>query len=94
VIQAKLERDKTLGDIAGRLFWVAFEHDGKFDHVSEDIAAVEALTRAQVEAVLERYLRGEGRKRLAIRLIGRGHAAGAPRGEVVRLPPTVLAKAG
>ncbi len=94
VILAKLQRPKSLEEVASRLFWVAFRHDGKFDHISEDIAAVEALTRQQVEQVLVRYLRGEGKKRLAIRLVGRDHAAGPPKGKVVALPATVRAEAG
>ncbi|MCH9046094.1 MAG: insulinase family protein [SAR324 cluster bacterium] len=94
VILAKLRRPKSLEEVASQLFWVAFRHDGKFDHISEDIAAVEALTRQQVEQVLVRYLRGEGKKRLAIRLLGRDHAAGPPKGKVVTLPATVRAEAG
>ena len=77
--------------MAGRLFWVAFENDGKFDHVSEDIRAVEALTRAEVEEVLNRYLLGAGRKRMAIRLIGKDHSAGKPAGQAVTIPESARA---
>jgi secreted Zn-dependent insulinase-like peptidase len=94
VIKAKLERDKSLGDIANRLFWMAFRNDERFDYVSRDIAAVEALQRGNVEAVLKRYLAGEGRKRLVIRLLGKTHAAGAPKGQKVTLPNSVMPKAG
>ena len=94
VIRAKLQRAKTLGEIAERLFWMAFLYDEKFDHVSEDIAAVEALTRSEVEAVLTRYLSGAGEKRLSIRLIGRDHESNPPKGKIVTLPASVRAKAG
>ena len=94
VIQAKLDQDNTLGEIAGRLFWMAFRHDERFDHLSTDIAAVEALTREEVEAVMERVLTGPETKKLAIRLIGRDHPAGKPVGTPVRLPDSVRAKAG
>ena len=94
VIKAKLERDKSLGDIANRLFWMAFRNDERFDYVSRDIAAVEALQRGEVEAVLKRYLSGEGRKRLVIRLLGKTHAGGVPKGQNVKLPASVLPKAG
>ena len=86
VIQAKLERDKTLAEIANRLFWVAFQNDEQFDYVSRDIAAVQKLTRAEVESVLVKALANKNSTRLTIRLTGRGHSSGQPRGKVVRLP--------
>ncbi len=54
---------------------------------------MEDLTRAEVEEMLAALLAGETR-RLAIRLVGKGHASGPPKGRVVRLPPEVRAKAG
>ena len=86
VIKLKLERDKTLAEIANRLFWVAFQNDEQFDYVSRDIEAVRKLTRAEVEAVLVGALVKKSSTRLTIHLTGRGHSSGAPRGKVVRLP--------
>jgi insulysin len=87
VIQAKLERDHTLGESADRLFWVAFQNDAKWDYNSEDLRAVESLKRQDVERVLERVLLGGQRRRLVIRLIGKDHKAAAPKGQVITLPP-------
>lgn len=89
VIQAKLERDHNLSEAARRLFWVAFQNDGKWDYVSEDIRAVEALKRADVERILERVIAGDLRRRLVIRLTGKDHKAGAPKGQVITLPAAV-----
>lgn len=89
VIQAKLERDHNLGETAQRLFWVAFQNDAKWDYVSEDIRAVESLKRAEVERILERVLTGDLRRRLVIRLIGKEHKAGPPKGQVITLPGSV-----
>jgi insulysin len=86
VIQAKLERDHNLGEVAQRLFWTAFQNDAQWDYNSEDIRAVESLKRAAVERVLERVLAGDQRRRLVIRLIGKDHKARAPKGQVITLP--------
>jgi insulysin len=95
VIDAKLERAKTFGEVAGRLFWIAFKNDEKFDHVSEDILAVEALSKAEVVEILENYLQGGGKRRLAIRLVGKEHPTMAPpAGQAIHLPPERNAKAG
>ena len=94
VIQAKLMRDKNFMEAAQGLFWIAFENDEKFDHVSEDIRAVEALTRQEVEEILQNFLLGRGKRRLAIRLIGKDHPQGRPEGRVISLPPATRAKAG
>jgi secreted Zn-dependent insulinase-like peptidase len=89
VIQAKLERENNVGEVAGRLFWVAFQNDAKWDYNSEDIRAVEALQRKDVERVLERVLGGDQRRRLVIRLIGKDHKAGNPKGQPITLPPAM-----
>jgi len=94
VIEAKLRRSKNLSEAAERLFWIAFENDEKFDHVSEDIRAVEALTREEVEEILHNFLIGRGKRRLSIRLIGKDHPKGRPRGRPISLPPETQAKAG
>jgi secreted Zn-dependent insulinase-like peptidase len=94
VVRSRLERAQNLSEQANSLYWSAFRNDERFDYVSEQLAALEQLTRPQVEAVLERALTGSGTRRLAIRLIGKGHAAGAPQGQVVELPERVRAKAG
>ncbi len=94
VIQAKLERDNHLGEVASRLFWTAFQNDGKWDYNSEDIRAVEALKRKDVERILERVLGGDQRRRLVIRLIGKDHKAGAPKGQPVTLPPAMRTAMG
>ncbi|MDH5751209.1 MAG: insulinase family protein [Deltaproteobacteria bacterium] len=87
VIQAKLERPKNLSEAASRIFWVAFKHDEAWDYIYRDIEAVEKLDRKYVEEVLDRFLTGEDRRRLALRLIGREHEAGAPAGRPVDVPP-------
>ena len=89
-----MERPKTFPEVGRRLFWMAFENDGKFDHVSEDILAVASLTRAEVEEILHNYLVGRGKRRLAIRLIGKDHPRGKPRGKPIFLPPETHARAG
>jgi len=94
VIEAKLQRSKNLSEAAERLFWIAFENDEKFDHVSEDIRAVEALTREEVEEILHNFMLGRGKRRLTIRLIGKDHPQGRPSGRPISLPPETQAKAG
>jgi secreted Zn-dependent insulinase-like peptidase len=94
VNEAKLERDKDLDRLAERLRWVAFENDEKWDYVSEDIRAVEALTREQVIAILEKALLGSGRERLVIRLIGKDHVAGPVKGTPIEFPEQIRAAAG
>ena len=89
VIEAKLAPDKDLEAQAGRLFWVAFENDRKWDYVSEDLRAVEALTRDQVNEIVERALAGEGRKRLVIRLLGKDHVAGPLKGTPIEAPSEI-----
>ena len=92
VIEAKLERDSTLEQYARRIFWIVFRNEENWDYISEDIRAVHALTRAEVEAALETYLLGEGRRRLMIRLVGRDHPEGTMDGEPVPLPPASQGK--
>jgi len=86
VIDAKLERPQSFAETARRLFWVAFTHDAQFDHVSEDIRAVEELTHQEVQRVLEEVLVGPKARRLLVRLVGQGHAEGPPAGKPVALP--------
>jgi insulysin len=85
-IRAKLERAESLGEAANGLFWAAFRNRERFSYSSDQVEALERITRAEVEALLERALSGDGRRRLAIRLIGKEHAAGAPAGRPVELP--------
>jgi secreted Zn-dependent insulinase-like peptidase len=94
VIEAKLAPDKDMESLAERMFWVAFENDRKWDYVSEDIRAVEALTRDQVNRVLERVLQGPERKRLVIRLVGRDHVAGPVKGTAIQSPSEIRAASG
>ncbi|MCZ6557575.1 MAG: insulinase family protein [SAR324 cluster bacterium] len=94
VIEAKLRRSKNLMAAAGNLFWIAFENEEKFDHVSEDIRAVEALSRAEVEEILQNFLIGHGKRRLAIRLLRKEHPQGRSKGRPIQLPPETRAKAG
>ena len=89
VINAKLERPKNLEESARRLFWVAYELDGNFDHVSEDISAVESLQREDVQRQLERVLQPPSRGRLRIHLVGKQHRAAPLSGQPVGLPQTV-----
>ena len=55
---------------------------------------MEALTREEVEEILHNFLIGRGKRRLSIRLIGKDHPKGRPRGRPISLPPETQAKAG
>jgi len=92
-IEAKLAPDTDLEAQAERWFWVAFDNERKWDYVSEDIRAVETLTRTEVNGILERTLKGEGRKRLVIRLLGKDHVAGQAKGTPIEVPEDIR-KAG
>lgn len=94
VIQAKLERSNTLSEAARRLFWIAFENDAQWDHVSEDIRAVQTVTRAEVEEILNHHLLGRGARRLAIRLLGRDHPAGRPKASGIEIPASAKGPPG
>ena len=95
VIQRKLERPESLSDEAEQIFWRAFENDGKFDHVSEDIRAAQALTQTEVQEILQNYLQGRGARKLAVRLYGRDHQIEKPKGEPIEVPSTKsMRKAG
>ena len=59
VIEAKLEREKDIGEVADRLFWTAFKYDEQWDYMSTDIEAVERLTQADTVRILERVLASE-----------------------------------
>ncbi|MBI4082038.1 MAG: insulinase family protein [Candidatus Lambdaproteobacteria bacterium] len=89
VIVAKLDPPKSFADTAERLYWVAFKHDARFDFQSEEIRAVETLSRAEVAAVLDRVLDPKLRRRLVIRLVGKEHASPKPRGVPIALPESV-----
>jgi insulysin len=92
-LRARLERAQNLGELANSLYWSAFRNGGRFDYVSDQLAALETLGRDQAEAVLAQALEDKTQRRLAIRLIGKDHPAGAPHGQVVELPEPVRAKA-
>ncbi len=94
VIQDKLERDKTLADVARRLFWVAFRHDEDWDYLSGEIRAAESLSHDQVTGVLTQVLGSPARRRLVMRLVGKDHAVKARRGQPVTLPAQGVAKTG
>ncbi|MBI3992851.1 MAG: insulinase family protein [Candidatus Lambdaproteobacteria bacterium] len=83
VVEAKLEREKDIGEVAERLYWTAFKHDEQWDYMSTDIEAVERLTKADTERVLERVLAPHSRRRLSIRLTGKEHAAGISRDRAI-----------
>jgi secreted Zn-dependent insulinase-like peptidase len=91
VVQAKLQRDRAPAETARRLFYTAFRNEENWDYLSEEIRAVEALRQPDVQAVLQRTLSGGGRRRLVIRLIGKGHPAKPPRGQAITLPSTLPA---
>ena len=91
VIQAKLQRDRSPSETARRLFYTAFRNDENWDYLSEEIRAVEALRQPEVQAVLVRTVASGGRKRLVIRLIGKGHPAKPARGQAITLPSTLPA---
>lgn len=93
VIDAKLQRPSTIGEVAQRIFYQAFEKEAPFDHISRDIRAVERLSREQVNALAERVLLGEERRRLAVRLVGSGHSVEPPRGTPVQEPADLAARA-
>ena len=86
VVQAKLQRDRTHSEAARRLFYTAFKLERNWDYVSEEIRAVEALRQDEVNRVLTRTLSGAERRRLVIRLLGKGHPAARPRGQTLELP--------
>jgi insulysin len=86
VIQAKLQRDRSPSEQARRLFYVAFRLDRDWDYLSDEIRAVESLRQAEVNAVLTRTLSGRDRRRLVIRLIGKGHEVRPVRGQAITLP--------
>ncbi|MDH4248763.1 MAG: insulinase family protein, partial [Deltaproteobacteria bacterium] len=92
VNSAKLERSKSLDSVADRLFWIAYEQDEAWDYISRDMAAVNDLTRKEVEEILERQLTGGEKRRLTIRLTGREHAQSPRRGQPVNLPATTQGK--
>jgi insulysin len=100
VIDAKLEPPGSLAEEARRLNWVAFEHGAQFDHVSADIAAVQALEPAYVTDVVQQVLAGPGRRRLGIWLVGQGHTVTSRSGRLVtpesmsRLAPAAATAAG
>ncbi|MBF0287451.1 MAG: insulinase family protein [SAR324 cluster bacterium] len=73
VITAKLEKATTSTEEAGRIYYAAFEKDANFDYVSEDIQAVENLTRNEVNQILEKYLSPEYKHRLVVRMVGQSH---------------------
>ncbi len=91
VIQAKLQRDHAPSETARRLFYTAFRNDENWDYLSEEIRSVEALRQPDVQAILMRTLEERGRRRLVIRLIGKGHAAKPARGQAITLPSTLPA---
>ncbi len=73
VINAKLERSSTIAEQASRLFYVAFEKDAEFDHVSEDIEAVEALSKAKTIEIAKRYLSAGKKRSLVVQMVGKSH---------------------
>jgi insulysin len=94
VVRTRLQRAQSLAEQASGLYWSAFRNQERFDYVSEQLAALEQLTHAQATTVLQQALEGPAERRLAVRLIGKDHAAGAPpRGQVVELPEAVTARA-
>lgn len=93
VIQRKLERPNTLEEQVSLLFWRAFRHEAQWDHVSTDIAAVQALEREEVEATLARFLTGDDRARLVIRLAGQEHEAQPLPDREISLSPEVQGEA-
>ena len=86
MIQGKLQRERSPSDAARRLFYTAFRLEQNWDYVSEEIRAVEALRQDEVNRVLTHTLSGAQRRRLVIRLIGKGHPAATPRGQTLTLP--------
>lgn len=86
VNKAKLTRPKSISETAENLYWVAFENNEKWSHVSEDREAVKALTQAEVKQLLEQYLTGAKVRRMVIRLIGRDHAESPVKGQALSLP--------
>ena len=93
VIEAKLDKPADLGALTANLYWRAFRHDQQWDHVSTDIAAVRALTHAEVTALLREVLLGPERRRLTLRLVGAGSPPVQERGTPVELPPLPATRA-
>lgn len=91
VIEAELQRERSPSQAARQLFYLAFRQDGDWDYASEEIRAVQALRQEDVTGVLRRTLAGPQRRRLVIRLIARGRAVPAPRGQPLKLPSRIPA---
>ena len=84
VINAKLEKPATIAEEADLLYYIAFEKDADFDYKSQDIKAVETLTREEVMAVLETTLAPRQKPQLVIRMVGQSHQDTAIDGTVIR----------
>ena len=73
VINSQLEKYATISEEANFLFYQAFEKDADFDYVSENIKAIEELTRDEVVEILENTLSLAENPYLAIRMVGQSH---------------------
>ncbi|MGK5092010.1 insulinase family protein [Deltaproteobacteria bacterium TL4] len=73
VINAKLKKPSSIAEQASRLFSIAFEKEAQFDHVSEDILAVEKIQLETLSEVVRQYLMPPSRKRLNLRFLGNTH---------------------
>lgn len=86
VVVSKLKRPASLSEVASSLYWVLFKHKRNFDYVSEEILAAEALKRFEVEEILHQFLLGKGKRKLTLRLTGKNHKAGKPKGTPIKPP--------
>ncbi len=80
VVNGKLQKATSLSAEAGRLFNIAFEYDARFDYNSEEISAVEKLTREDLRRLVRNYLLPERMRSLVLRMVGQEHRSGPVQG--------------
>ena len=83
VLNSKLQKTTSVTVEAGRLFTLAFEKNADFDANSQEIRALEELTREDILDVVNSYLRPSKQRKLILRMSGKDHAAGDSAGELI-----------
>ena len=83
VLNSKLQKTTSVTAEAGRLFTLAFENNAEFDANSQEIRALEELTREDIMDVVNSYLRPSKQRKLILRMNGKDHDAGNSAGELI-----------
>ena len=83
VLNSKLQKTTSVTAEAARLFTLAFEKNAEFDANSQEIRALEELTREDILDVVNSYLRPSKQRKLILRMSGKDHAAGDSAGELI-----------